>query len=287
MVSYVFPGQGAQKLGMGEMLFKKFPRLVSIANEILGYSIEELCLTGGARINQTEFTQPVLFVVNTLAYLEHHYETGNKPEYLAGHSLGEYNALHIANVFDFSTGVMLVKERGRLMSKAANGGMAAIVGLPLDDVKGILSKASAADVQIANINSPTQIVISGGQETLSSLKAHFDNAGAKLYSVLNVSGAFHSDHMKSAAKEYEAYIKKFSFSAPSVPVIANVTALPYSENQVDIKDKLVSQIFSPVLWSQTISYILKNSDSKVLIEISSGKQILTKLTEQVRLDISV
>lgn len=282
MVSYIFPGQGSQKLKMGENLFNKFPAHVAMADEILGYSIEELCMSGKDRLNQTEYTQPAIYVVNALTYLENQYETGIKAEYLAGHSLGEYNALYAAEAFDFSTGLMLVKERGRLMSLVNNGGMAAIVGLELIKVENILAEISTDSVQIANINSPSQCVISGPMTSIVDLKNVFETAGAILYSILNVSGAFHTKYMRDAAQEFETFIKYVSIKKPKIPVIANVNALPYETDEISIRKNLVSHIHSPVKWLDSMRWILRNANSKDVVEITSGRPVLTGLLEQIK-----
>lgn len=287
MVSYIFPGQGAQKLRMGENLFKKFPHFVSIADEVLGYSIQELCMHGEDRINKTEYTQPALFFVNALAYLEHQNEKGLIPEYLAGHSLGEYNALYAAGAFDFSTGLRLVKERGRLMSMANNGGMAAIVGLDLNKVENILRSLSTNDVEIANINSRSQCVISGPMEQIVYLKDVFEKSGAMLYLILNVSGAFHTKYMGEAAKQFEKFINDINFTCPKIPVIANINALPYETDDSCIRRNLVAHIYSTVKWSDSIRWILNNSTSGGdVIEITQGKQVLTGLLGQIKTEIA-
>src|SRR4051812_36667715 len=126
--AYVFPGQGSQRKGMGENLFDEFPELTKKADKILGYSIKELCLNDSdSKLNQTQYTQPALYVVNALSYQKKIKDEGKQPDYLAGHSLGEYNALQAAGIFSFEDGLKLVKKRGELMSQAKNGGMAAIL----------------------------------------------------------------------------------------------------------------------------------------------------------------
>jgi len=163
-VAVVFPGQGAQSKGMGKDLFAAYPEQTDKASEILGYSIRELCVDDpDNRLNQTQYTQPALYVVNALG-LRQMQESGAVPadiDVLAGHSLGEYNALLAAGVFDFETGLRLVVERGRLMSQAAGGGMAAVVGLGADALRAALDEAGLQSVDLANFNTPSQIVISG------------------------------------------------------------------------------------------------------------------------------
>ncbi|MCM8525395.1 MAG: acyltransferase domain-containing protein, partial [Lentisphaeraceae bacterium] len=139
---FVFPGQGSQKVGMGEELFSEFKDLVDEANSILGYSLEELCLEGPAeKLSQTEFTQPALFAINAMTYLKHLEETGQQASFTAGHSLGEYNALYAAGVFDFTTGLKLVQKRGEIMSKVQGGGMAAVLGMDPEKIKETLESS--------------------------------------------------------------------------------------------------------------------------------------------------
>ncbi|MBF0103655.1 MAG: acyltransferase domain-containing protein, partial [Desulfobacterales bacterium] len=135
MLTFVFPGQGSQKTGMGESLFDEYKELTAQADEILGYSIKQLCLENlENNLQKTQFTQPALYVVNALSYLKKLDEVGKKPDFVAGHSLGEYNALLAANAFDFETGLKLVQKRGELMSKAIGGGMAAVIGFNRDQI---------------------------------------------------------------------------------------------------------------------------------------------------------
>lgn len=285
MVSYIFPGQGIQKLKMGENLFGKFPEIVSAADDVLGYSIKELCMNGADRINQTEYTQPAIFVVNALAYLDLNSETECIPEYLAGHSLGEYNALYAAGVFDFSTGLQLVRERGRLMSLMHDGGMAAVIGLELKKVESILAELSCSNVRVANINSPSQCVISGPMTSINDLKSVFEKSGAMLYSILNVSGAFHTSYMRDAAEEFEQFFDGISLSKPKIPVIANVNALPYEADEISIRKNLVSHIYSPVKWADSMRWILRNSFTGDIKEIITGRPILSGLLEQIKLEM--
>lgn len=278
MTTYIFSGQGAQKKGMGENLFKKFPRLVRKANEILGYEIETICTeTPPTRLNQTQYTQPALYVVNCLAFLEKYYGSAKKPDYLIGHSLGEYVALFAANVFEFEVGCQLVKKRGELMSQITDGGMAAVSGLTASTIEDILSEVKITDVVVANDNSPEQVIISGNKQSLNQLDSIFKNKGVSLYTPLNVSGPFHSFYMQKAAEEFSVYLSEFTFSPPSIPVIANVTARPYEFDH--ISDLLVRQITSRVKWVDTIRYLFE-SDEREFLEITAAKSIMEKILKQ-------
>ncbi len=277
MLAYIFPGQGVQKKGMGEKLFKKFPKLVRTANEILGYSLVDLCLNDfDNKLHQTEFSQPVLYTVISLLYLEKYFETALLPSFFAGHSLGEYIALFAAETFDFETGLTLVKKRAELMSKIQNGGMAAIVGLSKNEIEDILSQ-QASNINIANHNSPTQIVISGQKEKLNDLKKIFEASGAILYTVLNVSGPFHSPSMLTAQEEFKSYLKNFTLNNPIVPVIANYTGKPYTKET--IQETLANQIANQVLWLESINYLASLGVTQ-FEEITPTQKILTKLVKQ-------
>ena len=162
MKTYMFPGQGSQARGMGGSLFDEFPELTDKADKILGYSIKELCLEDPRKeLKNTQFTQPALYVVNALSYYKRIQETGETPDYVAGHSLGEFNALLAAECFDFETGLKLVKKRGELMSQATDGAMAAILNANREQVETLLKENGFKNVDIANYNAPLQIVISG------------------------------------------------------------------------------------------------------------------------------
>jgi trans-AT polyketide synthase/acyltransferase/oxidoreductase domain-containing protein len=160
---------------MGAELFDEFPELTASADKILGYSIKELCTEDKKnQLNKTAFTQPALYVVNGLSYLKKLKETGKTPDYVAGHSLGEYSALFAAGAFDFETGLKLVKKRGELMGKVINGTMAAVVGLDEDRIKKILNENNFHSIDIANYNTPTQIVLSGPKESIKNAKEVFE-----------------------------------------------------------------------------------------------------------------
>jgi malonyl CoA-acyl carrier protein transacylase len=176
---------------MGEGLFDKYPKLTAIADKILGYSIKDLCLNDSAQnLSQTQYTQPALYVVNALTYQDQVVDKGLQPSFLAGHSLGEFNALYAAKVFDFETGLRIVQKRGAIMSTISGGGMAAVIGLSEEKVRELLSGLLGKKIDIANINSSKQIVISGLQKDVLASEQSFLDAGAQMFIRLNVSGAF-------------------------------------------------------------------------------------------------
>jgi polyketide biosynthesis malonyl-CoA-[acyl-carrier-protein] transacylase len=279
MAIYVFPGQGSQIRGMGESLFDEFPEFVELADDILGYSIAKLCLENPKELlNQTNYTQPALYVVNTLSYLKKNRENRQKPSYLAGHSLGEYCALFAANVFDFETGLRLVQKRGQLMSQTTDGGMAAVIGLKNTEVEHILEQENLKDVTIANYNTYTQVVISGPRNAIDNAQFLFEKAGASLFLPLKVSGAFHSPFMKAAQQQFIHFLEQFNFNAPNIPVIANVNAKPYQP--LEIHSLLIRQITHPVYWTSTIEYLLAQKEVE-FIEVGPGS-VLTNLIHRIK-----
>lgn len=279
MKTYMFPGQGSQARGMGGDLFDAFPELTAKADAVLGYSIKELCLEDPRReLGKTQFTQPALYVVNALSYYKRIQDTGETPDYLAGHSLGEFNALLAAECFDFETGLKLVKKRGELMSEATQGAMAAIVNASRDQIEVLLKEKGFGNVDIANYNTPLQIVISGPTADIAACQEifQFDRV---MYVPLNTSGAFHSRLMIPAKQKFETFLKKRKFSKPKIPVIANLTAKPYPNGAV--VEYLSKQISSTVLWSDTIHHLMSLSDAMEFVEIGHG-DVLAKMIVKIR-----
>jgi trans-AT polyketide synthase/acyltransferase/oxidoreductase domain-containing protein len=275
----MFPGQGSQFKGMGSHLFQiDLNELILAADEILGYSIVDLCLQDrDQKLDRTEFTQPALYVVNALSYHAHFKEGGSEPDYVAGHSLGEINALNIAGAFSFIDGLRLVKKRSALMSSMETGGMAAIIGMNRFDVENLL-KERATEVDIANINADNQVIISGNCSEIARLKAEVLNHGAKAYVPLKVSGAFHSRFMGSARDRFRNFIDGLDFSFPKIPVMSNLLGRPYPIGK--IKDVLADQISNPVNWVGGIQYLRKQGVSEFL-ELGPGK-VLTNLMKHIQ-----
>jgi len=282
---FVFPGQGSERKGMAAELFDQVEEFTSIEKEIdelLGYSLRELCNDDpNGQINQTQFTQPALFITNALSfYLKN--KSGDKADILAGHSLGEYNALLAAGAFDLLTGIKLVQKRGALMSEAKNGGMAAVIGLEADTIRNLLQENGLTGVDLANYNSPMQTVISGPVADVKQGKEIFDAAGAKLCVILPASAAFHSRYMVDAAKAFGTFLNDIEFQPLQTTVIANVTAEPYPDSASgdEIKSLLVRQIHSSVRWTDSVKYIKDKYPDAEFEELGPGK-VLTKLIRQV------
>ncbi|MEK4042691.1 ACP S-malonyltransferase [Paenibacillus sp. FSL H8-0048] len=270
--AYLFPGQGAQFVGMGGSLFQEYPEYTAIADRVLGYSIEELCLRNSSNLlDTTAYTQPALYVVNVLSYLKELQKGSGTPDYVAGHSLGEYSALYAAGVFDFETGLRIVQQRGALMNSATGGGMAAVIGLTEEEVLRILAQNSLDQLDVANLNTPTQIAVSGLKEDVEAAKEIFEKNGASAYVILNVSGAFHSRYMRPSAMQFREFLSQFEFAPPSIPVIANLTARPYSADGA--LHYMTEQMISSVKWSESVRYLMGRHPDMELTQIGPGHVI--------------
>lgn len=277
MTTIVFPGQGAQHKGMCAHLFDEYSDLCAVADEVLGYSIKQLCLEDPQNsLSETQFTQPALFTVNALSYYDF-LRKKHKPQFLAGHSLGEYNALHASGVFDFKTGLKLVQKRGELMSQALGGGMLAVIRTDETAIKHILENYQLNGIDIANYNSPSQLVLSGTHDDIKTAKKVFDKE--KVFCIpLKVSGAFHSRYMKEAAQAYGLFLEHYGFDELTIPVIANVTGLPY--HSATVKQMLVKQLYKSVQWTQSIRYLMAANPAHDILEVGPSR-VLTKLNTDI------
>ncbi|MFI6182316.1 ACP S-malonyltransferase [Nonomuraea sp. NPDC051191] len=268
-VVWVFPGQGSQRKGMGAGVLERYPGLCERADEILGYSVAELC-DDPVRLRDTRYVQPALFTVNALSFLARQ-EAGGRPDYLAGHSLGEYAALFAAGCFDFETALALVKRRGELMSAAGGGAMAAVLGADPERLEELLA---GTGVDVANYNSPEQVVLAGPKDELDALRR---GAPGK-WVPLSVSVPSHSRYMEPAAAAFAEALEGVRIEEPRVPVISNVTGRPY--RAAEAAELLRRQICNPVRWVDGLRYLMAQGVSE-LEEIGPG-DVLGKLWQVTR-----
>lgn len=283
MKAIVFPGQGSQVKGMGETLFDEYPDLTKIADDILGYSIKALCLQDpNKELNKTQFTQVAIYVVNALSYYKYIDEGGEQPDFFAGHSLGEFNALLAAGSFSFETGLRLVKKRGELMSQAAGGGMAAILNIEKEKIEQMLSDNKLDKIEVANHNTLTQSVISGDAKQLAQAQTLFET-GSAMYVPLNTSGAFHSRFMVDAQQAFTNYVADFQLSVPKIPIVANVSARQYQQDNV--VTNITTQISSAVKWFDSVKYMI---DQGVTDFIELGHNpVLTNIIGKIKRELGV
>lgn len=283
MKTLLFPGQGTQYRGMGGQLWNDFSELDEKASTLLGYSLKKLCLEDpDNQLRLTQYTQPALYVVSSMHYYRAR-ESKLAPQAVAGHSVGEYTALLAAGCFDFETGLRLVQKRGQLMSQAGAGSMAAVLGLPADEVQNLLNERGLTTVSLANLNSPTQSVIAGDTPSILAAEQYFTKHSVHCI-VLNVSAAFHSPHMLPAQALFAEFLTGFTFSDPSILAIANATGRPYLSGQV--ASLLARQVASPVLWVDSIRYLIAQGDF-TYEEIGAtperaGSHVLSKLVEEIQ-----
>ncbi len=279
-IACLFPGQGSQSKGMGAELFHRYPDWTKVADDVLGYSIRELCVDDPrGELGRTAFTQPALFVVNAMSYRARTDQGLTPPAFVAGHSLGEYNALVAAGVFDFANGLRMVRERGALMGQISGGGMMAVIGLPPAQIEAVLSQSDAGRrVDVANFNSPEQTVLAGVREDLAATAPALEAAGARACIALKVSAAFHSRYMHEPMRQFKAFLANFEFGSPSIPVVANLTGLPYAPDL--LHETLADQIGHSVRWLDSVRFLLGQGVTD-FEEVGPGT-VLTKLVTQIR-----
>ena len=263
--AWVFPGQGSQIVGMGIDL-QAIPAAKAkfeLAEQILGWSVLDICRGDEATLASTLYTQPCLYVVESIL-IDLLSDKIGLPQLVAGHSLGEYVALYAAGVFDFESGLRLVKKRAELMNSADGGKMAALMKFDRSQLTKALNET--ADVVLANDNSAAQVVISG---TPAGVEQILDRVKAKRAIELNVSGAFHSPLMESAASQFQTVLESVDFQDAKIPVISNVDPNPATDSQT-LKARLAQQMTSSVRWRETM---LQFSESGVeeVIEVGPGK----------------
>lgn len=268
--AWVFPGQGSQFVGMGEDLAEVCAARLAQAEEILGWSVLEAC-QDEEKLKGTQYTQPCLYVIEC-AIADLLVEKGHQPSLVAGHSLGEYSALYAAGVFDFISGLRLVKRRSELMSQASEGAMAAIMGFKRDELDAKIAETEG--VVLANDNNPMQVVISG---TPAAVETVMNEVKSKRTVKLKVSGAFHSPLMADAAKAFEPVLAGIDFSDAKVPVMSNVDPEPETDAKT-IKARLSEQMTGAVRWRE-IALNLPKHEVSAAVEVGPGK-VLTGLIKK-------
>lgn len=274
--AFIYPGQASQYVGMGKDLYEEYDsvkELYSKASDMLGFDLSELSFNGPIeKLTQTFVTQPAIFTYSyalTMILLDN----GCKPGFSAGHSLGEYSAYVAADSMEYIDALRVVKVRANAMQKACDenpGTMAAVIGMNFDNLEDLCNSASGGgSVRIANLNSPSQLVIAGTRDAVHEVMTSAKEKGAKIVKELNVSGAFHSSLMESAVEELAESLRSTNISAPSFPVYTNFTALPLSDPD-EIINSLSMQITNPVKWYPSILNMATQGVTN-FVEVGPGK----------------
>ncbi|MEH7274522.1 ACP S-malonyltransferase [Neobacillus vireti] len=285
-IAFVFPGQGSQTVGMGKQLADQYPEVMAYfnkADETLSSKLSRLIFEGPQEeLTKTVNTQPAL-LTTSIAILERFQKSAIKPDFVAGHSLGEYTALVAAGALTFEEGVFAVRKRGEFMESAVpngEGSMAAILGLDREPLSKVTAEVSETGfpVSLANLNSPGQIVISGTRKGVELAGEKAKEAGAKRAIPLEVSGPFHSSLMKPAAGQLREVLDELDMKDALIPVIANVSAKPMTLAH-EIKENLIEQLYSPVLWEDSVVKMI-DLGVDTFIEIGPGK-VLSGLIKKI------
>lgn len=291
-IAFVFPGQGSQSVGMGQQLAEQYPEVMEYfkkADETLSVELSQLIFEGPQEeLTKTVNTQPAL-LTTSIAILERFKKSAIEPDYVAGHSLGEYTALVAAGALTFRDGVFAVRKRGEFMEGAVpngEGSMAAILGLDRDPLSAVTSEVneSGYPVSLANLNCPGQIVISGSRKGVELAGEKAKEAGAKRAIPLEVSGPFHSSLMKPAAGQLREVLDGLDMKDALIPVIANVSANPMTTAD-EIKENLIEQLYSPVLWEDSVVKMI-DLGVDTFIEIGPGK-VLSGLIKKINRSVKI
>jgi len=283
-IACMFPGQGSQKVGMGKQLYEAYEEVRELykrANEVLDKDITSLMFEGPQeQLTETENAQPALLLSSVAAYTLFEKEKIT-PSMVVGHSLGEYSALVVAGSIPVDEALPLVQTRGRLMEKAypkGKGTMAAVLGMNEDEIQPIVEQIDDEIVDVANLNCPGQIVISGSKAGVDKASELLKEAGARRVLPLNVSGPFHSRLMKEANEDFAKYLDETTISNATIPVYANVTAKPVKQKE-EIKQLLLEQLYSPVRFEQSIRNMI-DQGIEAFVEVGTGS-VLSGLVRKI------
>lgn len=291
-IVFVFPGQGSQRVGMGKDLVEASPEaktLFELANKAVGFDLTSLIFEGPEeQLKQTVNTQPALLTTSVALY-QAFASHGITPDYVAGHSLGEYSALTAAGSLSFEEAVATVRARGGFMEQAVpsgQGAMAAVLGGEREALAALCEEITSQGqlVELANMNCPGQIVVSGSKEGVEQLVSRVKEIGAKRAIPLEVSGPFHSSLMKPAAQKLEAQLNSINIQDAKVPVIANVTARPVTDG-TQISSLLVEQVYSPVLWQDSVNWLIEQGVD-TFVEIGPGS-VLAGLIKKIDKTVAI
>ncbi len=280
----MFPGQGSQQLGMGKDLFARYGNLCRDADDMLGYSISRLCLEDPlGRLNQTAYTQPALYFVCCLMYLDHIEHAGDRHDFLIGHSLGLFSALFAAGVFDLLTGLEIVAKRGELMQSVSDGRMLAVLGEQTDRIYEKLVRYEFFDVDVANYNSSEQIVLSGQVDRVMQLALLLERDGYRCVP-LPVSGAFHSRYMEPCRLQFVDFLMAHSLVPPRKKVISSTSGEVLGAEH--LLEEIGFQLIKPVRWFQTLQRLLHSYPQAEFRELGPGR-VLTNLQAKISSAVAV
>lgn len=286
-LAFIFPGQGAQVVGMGKDLYENYQSakaVFELADKVLNKKVTKLCFEGpDDDLKQTINTQPAIVTMSIAALEALKNELKITPNFTAGHSLGEYCAMYCADVMDLETTLVAIQKRAFLMNQINKGTMAAVLNAPAGSIEKALKEASALGyIDIANYNSPVQVVLTGDEKAIEKAGEILLEAGARRFVPLAVSGAFHSQYLSSASEEFGKFVKDLDLSSAIVPVVTNVDASATISAE-DFRNKMPRQICSSVHWTQTIKNMIENGVD-TFVEIGPGK-VLAGLNKKINPEV--